>query len=269
MIETQLLDNGISVIYPNWDAPKNVKCFITTRIGGVSKDKYQGLNLGSHVNDDPNLVLKNRSLLLEHLPSEPKWLNQVHGNDVVQIKDFNATLPDCDGAVTVLKKHTLCVLSADCLPIFFSNFSGDIVGVCHAGWKGLLSGVIENTLKSISNIVSPDSNSRYFSTLNVYLGPSISMPHFEVGAELKDAFLSHSRDKLTIDSFESSANPKKYSKKTNEQPQCKWGCRTERIRPYFITATLFAVGINLWCLEPWSTLWLTFFTCLTVVGLVF
>ncbi len=210
MIETQLLDNGISVIYPNWDAPKNVKCFITTRIGGVSKDKYQGLNLGSHVNDDPNLVLKNRSLLLEHLPSEPKWLNQVHGNDVVQIKDFNATLPDCDGAVTVLKKHTLCVLSADCLPIFFSNFLGDIVGVCHAGWKGLLSGVIENTLKSISNIVSPDSNSRYFSTLNVYLGPSISMPHFEVGAELKDAFLSHSRDKLTIDSFESSANPNKY-----------------------------------------------------------
>ncbi len=167
----------MNFIVPHWPAPANVKALITTREGGASLPPYASLNLGSHVGDDPAHVGENRKKIREFLPNEPKWLNQVHGNAVVDLD--NPDTFDADGAFT-RKPNTVCaILTADCLPILLSG--QHCVGALHAGWRGLASGIVEETVKAMRDASC------------AYLGPAIGQDAFEVGEEVLDAFPGESQ----------------------------------------------------------------------------
>lgn len=170
-------------IVPDWPAPENVKALITTRAGGVSTGKYASLNLGDHVGDDSACVARNRTLLKSHLPSDPKWLKQVHGSRVV-LADGALYPKEGDGAIA-RKPGTVCaVLVADCLPVLLCGDTGTVVGVAHAGWRGLAAGVLEETVKAMG---LPGKN------LMAFLGPAIGPDSFEVGDEVRQVFLDHDK----------------------------------------------------------------------------
>lgn len=161
---------------PNWPVPPHIKSMQTLRVGGKSEGKYNSFNLATHVNDETNSVHLNRDLLNQFLPSPPHWLNQTHSADVIKLPStaFNA-----DASYTT-EKNTVCVVqTADCLPLLVTNIEGTIVASIHAGWRGLLNGVIENTIEKMN--VSPNE-------LLVWLGPAISRQHFEVGFDVKNTF---------------------------------------------------------------------------------
>jgi YfiH family protein len=168
---------NIDLIQPQWNAHKNVKAFSTTRYGGVSHGKYQSLNLGLHVGDDPNLVQKNRSLLPNN--QHIGWLNQTHSVDVVEL-DGQSVIPlNADASYTSLPKQICAVMTADCLPILLCNIDGTEVAAIHAGWRGLASGIVENTLATLSS--KPK-------TLLAWLGPAIGAKSFEVGEDVLRCF---------------------------------------------------------------------------------
>ncbi len=163
----------------DWPAPACVHAVMTTRIGGVSAGPYSSFNLASHVGDDDAAVRENRRLLRTtlKLPSEPAWLEQVHGIRV-------ATLPapprePADACVSFVAGAVCAVLVADCLPVFLASRDGDRVGLAHAGWRGLAAGVIEATVAALD--CDPEK-------LIAWLGPSIGPTAFEVGVEVRDAF---------------------------------------------------------------------------------
>lgn len=165
-------------ITPNWPAPANVRSLITTRSGGVSAAPYASLNLGDHAGDNLEHVAQNRALLNAHLPAEPKWLKQVHG---IAVADACATGTEADASVAFQAGEVCAVLTADCLPVLLCDQSGTVVGAAHAGWRGLLNGVIEATAAAMQ--VPPSS-------LLAYLGPAIGPQAFEVGDEVRAAFVS-------------------------------------------------------------------------------
>ncbi len=167
-------------IVPDWPAPANVKSFITTRAGGVSGGAYASLNLGLRTGDDPQAVAVNRKQLRAALPQEPKWLKQVHGDSVVEA-DRLAEAPEADAAIA-RKPNTVCaVLVADCIPVLLTDRAGTAVAIAHCGWRGLASGVLENTLTQMS--LPPGQ-------IIAYLGPGIGPRAFEVGADVRDMFLA-------------------------------------------------------------------------------
>ena len=163
--------------------PKNVKFLSTERTiqGGSSLGNFNNFNLANHVNDNSQHVIVNRSILLDHygLPSEPVWLNQIHSSICL-----NATLIDsikeADASFTSDSGIVCGILTADCLPVFVSKKDGSMVGIAHAGWRGLVSGVIENLINAF------DCRGE---EIVVHLGPAISQPSFEVGEEVKDLYL--------------------------------------------------------------------------------
>jgi len=167
-------------IVPDWPAPANVKALQTTRHGGISAVPYDTLNLGLHVGDDPVRVNRNRQLLAPLMPSEPVWLEQVHGT-VVADADAAACRVVADACIA--RKHgSVCVvMTADCLPVLLCDEQGTVVGAAHAGWKGLVSGVIEATVREMG--VAPQR-------LMAWLGPAIGPEAFEVGAEVRAAFMA-------------------------------------------------------------------------------
>ena len=167
-------------IVPDWPAPANVKAFITTRAGGVSTGSYAGLNLGLRTADDPLAVEANRQRLRAALPGEPKWLRQVHGADVVDA-DALADIPEADAAVARGAGTVCAVLVADCIPVLLADRAGSAVAVAHAGWRGLARGVLERTVERMSQ--RPQE-------LLAYLGPGIGPGAFEVGADVRGAFLA-------------------------------------------------------------------------------
>jgi YfiH family protein len=177
---------GMNLIVPDWPAPDSVKALVTTRAGGVSKHPYDSFNLGGHVGDDLVAVRRNRVLLKQALPSgiRLQWLNQVHGTHVVQVSSVSRTLrlKTGDAAVVFDRGFGAVVMTADCLPVFFTNAAGSVAAVAHAGWRGLLNGVLEKTVDSTG--VSP-------ADLMAWMGPAIAPCHFEVGLEVRDAFLGH------------------------------------------------------------------------------
>lgn len=166
------------MIVPDWPAPANVRALITTRSGGVSAAPYASFNLGEHVGDNAQHVMQNRAVLGAHLPAEPKWLKQVHG---IAVADACATSVEADASVAFQAGEVCAVLTADCLPVLLCNESGTVVGAAHAGWRGLLSGVIEATAAKMK--VLPPS-------LLAYLGPAIGPQAFEVGDEVRAAFVA-------------------------------------------------------------------------------
>jgi len=171
------------VIRPSWAAPSSVRVLNTTRLGGVSAAPYDSLNLGLHVNDDEASVRANRASLIDSglVPTEPVWLNQVHGCDVVTVTDtVNAAFAAADAAVTDVPGRVLSIMTADCLPVAITNDSGTRLAVAHAGWKGLAKGVIEASLDAFEPA----------DELHVWLGPAIGPDRFEVGPEVRETFVS-------------------------------------------------------------------------------
>ena len=166
----------------DWPTPPGVRALSTFRGGGVSVGRYASLNLGSHVGDDPAAVAQNRRRLRQEagLPSEPQWLTQVHG---VQVADLDADVPRTAADAAVARRPGLvcAILTADCLPVLLAADSGDVVAAAHAGWRGLAAGVIEATFQAMG--ADPDR------TL-AWLGPAIGPGSFEVGGEVREAFLS-------------------------------------------------------------------------------
>lgn len=173
-------DLSPTFIYPDWPAPKNVRALQTTRTGGLSAAPYNSFNLGRHVGDDALTVLRNRMLLAPYLPSEPVWLSQTHG-----VKVIDAGLAPCDpeGDVCIAKQiGAVCVvMTADCLPVLLCDDHGRAVGAAHAGWRGLCAGVIE---AAVASMAVPAS------TVMAWLGPAIGQQSFEVGEEVRVAFLA-------------------------------------------------------------------------------
>jgi YfiH family protein len=167
------------LIIPDWPAPVNVKTLQTTRIGGVSSAPYKSLNLADHVGDAPLAVERNRMLLNTLLPSEPVWLEQVHGT-IVANADHAGCLPQADACIARHHSAVCVVMTADCLPVLLCDIQGCVVGAVHAGWKGLAAGVIEATVQAMD--VAPQN-------LMAWLGPAISQQAFEVGEEVRAAFV--------------------------------------------------------------------------------
>lgn len=167
-------------ITPDWPAPANVHALQSTRNGGVSAAPYDSFNLASHVGDSPLLVARNRMLLSSLLPSEPVWLKQLHGIEVADVAHAGC-LPAADASVSARAGAVCVVMTADCLPILLCNEEGSAVGAAHAGWRSLCDGVIEATVSAMK-VPAP--------TLMAWLGPAISQAKFEVGGEVRAAFLS-------------------------------------------------------------------------------
>ncbi len=168
-------------IIPDWPAPVNVRTLQTTRDGGVSVGAYASLNLGDHVGDDPVAVARNRALLRETLPSDPVWLKQVHGNVVADV-DRTVGVADADASVARKTGAVCAVMTADCLPLLLCDEAGTVVAAAHAGWRGLAGSVVEATVKAMN--VAPER-------LLVWLGPAIGPQAFEVGDEVRQAFMAH------------------------------------------------------------------------------
>ncbi|MEQ1802555.1 MAG: peptidoglycan editing factor PgeF [Gammaproteobacteria bacterium] len=172
------------LIEPDWAAPVRVRAAATTRSGGVSPAPWASLNLGDHVGDNPQGVVRNRRLLRNALglAAEPAWLQQVHGTTVVDAAAAGAR-PAADASWTTAPGVVCAVLTADCLPVLFCNRAGTHVAAAHAGWRGLAAGVLESTVGWLAaDGVRPDS-------LLAWLGPAIGPASYEVGGEVRDAFL--------------------------------------------------------------------------------
>ncbi len=169
-----------SYLIPEWPKHPRVNAFITTRPGGYSKNPFDSFNLADHVNDKPSDVLRNRLKLMQELklPQPPSFLSQVHGicslNLDLELTDFTA-----DACYTTTPARVCAVLTADCLPLLVRNADGTEVAAIHAGWRGLLAGVIDSCIKQFQ--ASPTK-------LQVYLGPAIGPCHFEVGEDMRRAY---------------------------------------------------------------------------------
>lgn len=166
---------------PDWPASAPVRALQTTRRGGVSIAPWDSLNLGDHVGDDPACVLSNRAVLHRELPGEPAWLKQVHGTRVVDAAEACVVPMEADSAYTREPGAVCVVMTADCLPVLFCNRAGTVVAAAHAGWRGLQSGVLESTIAAMGEAPSK---------LLAWLGPAIGPACFEVGDEVRAAFIS-------------------------------------------------------------------------------
>ena len=168
-------------IKPDWPLPAHVHAAMTTRMGGVSQGHYASLNPASHVNDDPAHVNLNRAIIRDslNLPNEPLWLQQVHGVAVVKA-DSVSGIPEADASYTDQPGMVCAVLTADCLPVLVCGNGGEKLAAIHAGWRGLQAGIIQQTLSRMS-----------CREVSVWLGTAIGPDHFEVGEEVRSAFVTH------------------------------------------------------------------------------
>ncbi len=182
-----------SWIVPDWPAAPRVRAFVTTREGGVSEGEYGSLNLGSSSGDDPANVARNRAVVATLLPAEPTWMAQVHGTDVVDLEAVSGReTPRADAAVAASAGRVGVVLTADCMPLFFSDTKGTRVAVAHAGWRGMAAGIIESTVRAMG--VAPGD-------VIAWMGPTIGPDAFEVGPEVREAFVA--ADGRAADAFRS------------------------------------------------------------------
>jgi YfiH family protein len=177
----------MEIILPQWGSPlPMIGALSTTRACGFSAAPYDdaqgggGLNLGMHVGDAAENVQRNRAQLRRHLPSEPVWLNQVHGTQVVDAATVTEPT-EADASFTTQPGIVCAIMTADCLPVLFADKAGKVVGAAHAGWRGLLAGVLENTIAQMRTAGAVD--------IVAWLGPAIGPAHFEVGEEVREAFV--------------------------------------------------------------------------------
>lgn len=186
----------MDIILPDWPAPAGVCAAQSTRTGGSSRAPWHSLNLGTHVGDHIASVRTNRELLAAclNLPSEPVWLEQVHGIRVLTLPAENDNVI-ADAVVSRTPGQVCAVMTADCLPVLFCDEAGTVVGAAHAGWRGLAAGVLEATLLEMN--VAPES-------VMAWLGPAIGPHAFEVGDDVRDTFIAHSA--LAKDAFVAAGN---------------------------------------------------------------
>lgn len=172
---------------PDWPVPANIRAATTLRSGGVSSSVYTSLNPAMHVGDEVERVKQNRQIINDmlDLPSEPFWLDQVHGNRAVQAQ-IHQPLLQADASFTSEAGVVCAVMTADCLPLLVCTTDGIHVAAIHVGWRGLLAGVIGNTLSAMQ------ATSRLKRDFLVWLGPAIGPDCFEVGTEVREAFLDKS-----------------------------------------------------------------------------
>ena len=186
---------SVQILRPEWPAPPKVHAAFTLRSGGVSAAPFDSLNLGAHVGDQAAAVAENRRRVRAKLslPEEPAWLEQVHGVEVVDLDGATpaagatlhapaAGMPAADAVVSRRAGRVCAVQVADCLPVLLATRDGSAVAAAHAGWHGLAAGVLEATVKRLA--AEP-------ADLLAWLGPAIGPAHFEVGAEVRQAFLAH------------------------------------------------------------------------------
>ncbi|MDP3846293.1 MAG: peptidoglycan editing factor PgeF [Pseudomonas sp.] len=166
-------------LLPDWPAPARVRGCVTTRAGGVSRSPFDSFNLGDHVEDDSLSVFANRQRLQAALGCAPAWLRQVHGVQVAAADPRQ--ILEADASYTAEVGVACAVLTADCLPVLFCDRAGTRVAAAHAGWRGLAGGVLEATVQAMA--LQPEQ-------LLAWLGPAIGPAAFEVGAEVREAFVS-------------------------------------------------------------------------------
>lgn len=176
-------------IRPDWRAPEGIGAAVSTRQGpGVSVGPYGRLNLGLRSGDDLAAVAANRAAIVPALglPAEPLWLRQVHGTDVAVGASPGGEEPVADAAVARGPGQVLAILTADCLPVLFVSADGQTIGAAHAGWRGLAAGVLENTVKAMAA-----------DGIQAWLGPAIGGGSYEVGEEVREAFVAHDGEAAT------------------------------------------------------------------------
>lgn len=177
--------NQEAVIKPKWAVAESIISACSTRQGGHSVKPFDSMNVGTHVGDITDTVLMNRQTLHQSLalPSEPVYLNQVHGTDIITDKsEANQTI--ADAVITSQKNKVLAIMTADCLPILLADSKGREIAALHCGWRSLCDGLIEKTLSAME---SPKGS------IHAWLGPAISIKHFEVGEEVVSAFKNNNR----------------------------------------------------------------------------
>lgn len=175
-------DSKLQLIPAQWVIPvPPISAFCTTRSGGVSEGEFSSLNLADHVQDDPLAVAHNRQCLKQQLAlaEEPQWLNQTHSIDVIDLD--NSTQRAGDAAFCSTPGRSAVVMTADCLPVLFCNTAGSEVAAAHAGWRGLLNGILEKTV----NAMQADNLQ-----IMAWLGPAIGPGQFEVGSEVREQFVA-------------------------------------------------------------------------------
>lgn len=181
-----------NLIIPHWPLPEGVVACSSTRGGGVSLPPYDSLNLGAHCGDNPEHVAENRRLLYATaaLPAQPVWLEQVHGKAILKLEDEPYLSKRADASYTHTSGKICAVMTADCLPVLFCNTAGTEVAAAHAGWRGLCAGILEETVACFcdqpTNIIA-------------WLGPAIGPTAFEVGPEVREAFIAE--DKKAASAF--------------------------------------------------------------------
>ncbi|MEE7535432.1 polyphenol oxidase [Klebsiella huaxiensis] len=170
------------LIVPQWAAPEGVVACSSTRIGGVSQSPYYSLNLGAHCGDNLQHVEENRRRMFAAggLPSYPVWLEQVHGTAVLKLDGGPYESKRADASYCNVPGTVCAVMTADCLPVLFCNRAGTEVAAAHAGWRGLCEGVLEETVSCFADRAE---------NIMAWLGPAIGPEAFEVGAEVREAFM--------------------------------------------------------------------------------
>lgn len=206
----------MEMIVPNWPAAKNIKAFSSTRIGGFSDGEYQGLNLGTHVGDELTKVEQNRAWLTQQtqMPSAPVWLNQTHSTVVAEVNSPTEQVLDADGLFTQSRGVVCSAMTADCLPVLLTNLQGTQVAAVHAGWRGLVNGIVEQAVAKFDGEVM------------AWVGPAIGAQAFEVGKDVVDAFVA--------------VDPKALSAFTPRQQQGKWLADMSQL----VTQRLNRVGVT-------------------------
>lgn len=168
-------------LVPDWPAPANVRAFVTTRTGGVSDGDYASMNLGLSSGDAPERVHRNRAIARAQLPSDPVYMRQLHGTDVAMLDCVAGAAVTADAAVCAAPGSVAAVLTADCMPLLLADRKGGRVAAVHAGWRGMAAGVVENAVDALG--VPP-------SDVIAWMGPAIGPDAFEVGPEVREAFVA-------------------------------------------------------------------------------
>ena len=201
-----MLNNGIN---PDWPASENVNAWSTHRNGGYSGTPFNHMNLAYHVNDNKNTVNRNRQLLSESLalPTEPCWLNQTHSIDVVKATPLQRNY-QADGSFTSQTGVVCVVMTADCLPILLCDIKGSVVAAVHVGWRGLLNGIISVAVKKLE---TPGKQ------ILAWHGPAIGPESFEVGDDVRDAFVKNNSSAKNAFSLRSTIEFKKKLKDKSDR----------------------------------------------------
>lgn len=177
---------GLRWLEPEWDAPVGVRACAMTRLGGHSQGQWSGLNVSTAVDDDSAVVAINRKLLVKalNLPSEPSWIDQVHGYQVIELESVLPKPVRADAVITSQPGLVCALVCADCLPVFFATDAG-VVGLAHVGWRGLVKGILPAACDALITRSQGAPNS-----ISAWLGPAIGPRAFEVGEDVYDAITS-------------------------------------------------------------------------------